>query len=171
MARKIHRMLAYAPTKNSYRFLNFSDWPFNYWDFSNFSFCLIKLPFSCSLLLAGWQFCILWEVLCIQDAHCRIPGILGTNSIGILNAHTQLRPRPASKVLGLVHRKNWHPVRQSFHTGRFLLAVALNGLHYWSNVSWTTQTNCPPARSKVPPAETGFYQEANWNLWKIKEIT
>jgi hypothetical protein len=65
---------------------------------------------------------------CIWTSHCQNLSILGANSIGILNIHTQLRL--ASKVRGLGHRKHWHPERQSSHTGRFLLVVALKGLYY-----------------------------------------
>jgi hypothetical protein len=52
---------------------------------------------------------------------------------GILNAHALLQL--GFKVWGLAHRKHWHPERQPSHTGWFLLAAALNGLYYWSNVS------------------------------------
>jgi hypothetical protein len=62
-----------------------------------------------------------------MEAHCQIPGIESANSIGILNAHTQLRL--GSKVLGLVLRKPWQPECQSSHTGGFPLAVALNGIY------------------------------------------
>jgi hypothetical protein len=47
-----------------------------------------------------------------------------------LNAHTL-----KSKVRGLAHKKRWRWERQSSHTGWFLLAAALNGLYYCSNVS------------------------------------
>jgi hypothetical protein len=40
-------------------------------------------------------------VLCVQDAHRRISGILSANSIGILNAHTLLIL--GSKARGLAH--------------------------------------------------------------------
>jgi hypothetical protein len=52
---------------------------------------------------------------------------------GILNAHALLQL--GVKVRGLAHRKHWHLDRQSSHTGWFLLAAALKGLSYWSNVS------------------------------------
>jgi hypothetical protein len=45
---------------------------------------------------------------------------------GILNAHNPLQLE--SKVQGLAYRIHWRPERQSFHTGRFLLAAAL----YWN---------------------------------------
>jgi hypothetical protein len=70
------------------------------------------------------------------DAHYRIAGILSANSFGILNAHTLLQLE--SKVRELVHKKRWRPERQSSHTGWFLLAAALNGLYYLSNVSSST---------------------------------
>jgi hypothetical protein len=57
-------------------------------------------------------------------AHCQIPGNKSANSIGILNAHTQLRL--ASKERGFGAQKHKHLERQSSHTGRFLLADALN---------------------------------------------
>jgi hypothetical protein len=62
----------------------------------------------------------------ILDAHSQICGILSGNSNRILNAHTLLRLE--SNVGGLAHRKNWHPARQSLHTGGFLLAATLEGL-------------------------------------------
>jgi hypothetical protein len=52
----------------------------------------------------------LYGVLCIQDTHCRIPGILST--------HTLLQLE--SKVQGLAYRKHWNPGRQPYHTGGFL---------------------------------------------------
>jgi hypothetical protein len=44
-------------------------------------------------------------MLRIQDAHCRIPGILNANSFGIVNAHTLLRL--VSNLWGLAHSKHW----------------------------------------------------------------
>jgi hypothetical protein len=52
---------------------------------------------------------------------------------GTRNAHTLLQL--VSEVRGLANKKRWRPERQSFHTGWFLLAAALNDLSYWSNVS------------------------------------
>jgi hypothetical protein len=48
---------------------------------------------------------VMSAVYTVQDAHCRIPGILSANPIGILNAHTRLRG--TSKVRELTHRKHW----------------------------------------------------------------
>jgi hypothetical protein len=53
--------------------------------------------------------------------------------IGTLNAHSLLQLE--SKVRGMAYRIHWRPERQSSHSGRFLLAAALNCLYYWSNVS------------------------------------
>jgi hypothetical protein len=46
---------------------------------------------------------------------------------GILNAHTLLQLD--SKVRGFAYRIHWRPERQSSHTGKFLLATALNYLY------------------------------------------
>jgi hypothetical protein len=46
---------------------------------------------------------------------------------GILNVHTLLQQE--SKVRGLAYRTHWRPEHQSCHTGRFLLAAALNCLY------------------------------------------
>jgi hypothetical protein len=50
-----------------------------------------------------------------------------------LNSHTLLQRE--SKVRTLAHKKHWRPGRQSSHTGRFLLAVAMKAVYYCSNVS------------------------------------
>jgi hypothetical protein len=71
------------------------------------------------------------STLYVQDAHCRIPGILSANSIGV-NAPTHTQ-RLDSEVRGLSHRK--HPARQSSHSSGCLLALARNDLRYWSNIS------------------------------------
>jgi hypothetical protein len=68
------------------------------------------------LLLTGCQLGILKGVLCIQDAHCQIPGILSANSFGILNVHNLLRLE--YNVRRLAHSKYWNPERQSLHTAR-----------------------------------------------------
>jgi hypothetical protein len=52
---------------------------------------------------------------------------------GILNAHALLQL--GFKVLGLAYWIPWRPDRQLSQTGWFLLAAALNGLLYWSNIS------------------------------------
>jgi hypothetical protein len=54
-----HGMVVWAVTKSRYWFLNFSDRPFNSYNFLKFSFCLInQLSFRMILLLAGYQISI-----------------------------------------------------------------------------------------------------------------
>jgi hypothetical protein len=125
------------------------------------------VPFRLKFFIAGFKFGIRQGALYLWTARCRILGVRGANSIGILNAHTQLRL--AFKVRGLAHKKNWRPDRQSSHTGWFQLTAALNGLYYWSNVSWSTSTNWHPARSKVLPAG-GYFYEAKLKLLKFTGI-
>jgi hypothetical protein len=68
-----------------------------------------------------------------KDAHCRITGIWSAINFRILTAHTLRRLKP--KMRELARRKHGNPGRQSSHSGRFLLAVAMEGLYNWSNVS------------------------------------
>jgi hypothetical protein len=65
-------------------------------------------------------------VYSIQGAHCRIPWNPERQLIGTMNAHTLLQLE--SKVRALAHKKHWRPDRQSSHTGRFILAVAMKAL-------------------------------------------
>jgi hypothetical protein len=88
-----HLKWTVSSTKNCYLFFYFSDRPFNSYDSLKLKFCLIKPPLSWKDL--AHRRIPIWNPvrreLCIQIAHCRIPGILTPISIGILNAHILLR--------------------------------------------------------------------------------
>jgi hypothetical protein len=68
---------------------------------------LVRLCSSQDFILeSGKELCVH-----IQEAHCRIPGILSANPlIGILNAHAPLML--SSKIRGLAVRIPWNPERQ-----------------------------------------------------------
>jgi hypothetical protein len=100
---------------------NFYNWPFNSYN------CLKIIFFNKTCSSSDSNLVSRKERYCMyMEAHCRI----------LVGRQPYYHPEGlASKVRGLAHRINWHPGRQSSHTGRFLLADALNGLYSWSNVS------------------------------------
>jgi hypothetical protein len=114
-----------------------SDRPFNSCASLKFKVCLIKPRLSWPDLAPRRM--PIWYLSCKECCVYRtlIAGYLAYWAPTLLASLT-LIPLWDWRLKWLAHRKHWHPARQSFHTGWFLLVVALDSLHYWSNVSWST---------------------------------